>query len=248
MSKIEINECVYHIHPIYNLYAANKYGEIVHIIKQLPLNGNNQPNGYMMCSVRKHAQKGRKSYYVHRFIWECFNGLIPNGWVIDHINNTKDDNRLCNLQIMTQQKNCQKSAQNRDYTFVAKNHQNKKCVKAINTTTEEVSYYNSLYSVQQHLGINAGIVKMVSEGVNRCKSGFSKKDGCSYVFEYVSGQDISDIDNCKKSANIRPRKVFDKKKHQMEVVKRWQNKEFKCPKCDKILKNGSKYAHNKKCK
>ena len=28
---------------------------------------------------------------------------------------------------MTHQENCKKSAKSRDYTFVAKNHQNKKC-------------------------------------------------------------------------------------------------------------------------
>ena len=73
----------------------------------------------------------------------------------------------------------------RDYTFAAKNHENKKCVKAINNDTNEVSYYNSMYAVQQHLGINVGIVKMVCEGINNCKSGISKKDGKSYKFEYV---------------------------------------------------------------
>ena len=80
--------------------------------------------------VRKHGQNGQKNYFVHRFAYECFNGIIPDDKVIDHVNNIKDDNRLCNLQLMTQQENCKKSAKRRDYTFAAKNHQNKKCVKA----------------------------------------------------------------------------------------------------------------------
>ena len=71
--------------------------------------------------------------------------------MIDHINNNKEDNRLCNLQLVTQQQNCKKSAENRDYKFVAINHENKKCVKAINQNTNEVSYYNSMYAVQQYL-------------------------------------------------------------------------------------------------
>ena len=48
-------------------------------------------------------------------------------------------------------------------TFAANNHQNKKCVKATNIDTNEVSYYNSMYAVNQHLSVNAGIVKMVCE-------------------------------------------------------------------------------------
>ena len=64
----------------------------------------------MLCMVRKHRQNGHKGYSVHRFVYECFNGIIPDGKVIDHVNNIKDDNRLCNLQLMSHQENCKKSA------------------------------------------------------------------------------------------------------------------------------------------
>ena len=73
-----------------------------------------------MCNVRKHGQNGQKGYIVHRFIWECFNGIIPDGKVIDHVNNIKDDNRLCNLQLMTRKENCKKSAKGRDYALLIK--------------------------------------------------------------------------------------------------------------------------------
>ena len=42
-----------------------------------------------------------------------------------------------------------------------------------------------MYVVQQHLGINAGIVKMICKKINNCKTGISKKDGCPYKFEYI---------------------------------------------------------------
>ena len=64
----------------------------------------------MGCCIRKYGSK-QKTYQVHRFVWECFNSAIPEGKVIDHINNDNEDNRLCNLQLMTQQ---QKSAKDRD--------------------------------------------------------------------------------------------------------------------------------------
>ena len=143
MSNIEINNCVYKVHPVYNLYASDENGNIIHIVKQVPCTGNKQKNGYLCHMVRKHGQNGQKGYYVHRFVYECFNGIIPDGKVIDHVNNIKDDNRLCNIQLITQQENCKKSAKRRDYTFAAKNHQNKKCVKAIDCETKEVSYYNN---------------------------------------------------------------------------------------------------------
>ena len=147
MSKISIEKCVSKIHPIYNMYAESKNGTIIHIIKKVPHEGIKNNSGYMQCDVRKYAER-QKKYYVHRFVWECFNGNIPQGKVIDHINNHKDDNRLCNLQMMTQQQNCKKSSTNRDYTFAAKNHENRKCVKVKNISTNEVTYFNSMYPVQ----------------------------------------------------------------------------------------------------
>ena len=185
MSNIEINNCVYKVHPVYNLYASDENGNIIHLVKQVPSIGQKHKSGYLACMVRKHGQNGQKGYYVHRFVYECFKGLIPDGKVIDHVNNIKDDNRLCNLQLVTSSENNKKSAKRRDYTFAAKNHQNKKCVKATNIDTNEVSYYNSMYAVHQHLGINAGIVKMVCEGINNSKTGISKQDNCHYKFSML---------------------------------------------------------------
>ena len=184
-TKIEINNCVYNIHPIYNLYGADKNGYIINIINKKPIKGNINNRGYMISSVRKHAQNGQKTMLVHRFVWECFNGLIPCDKVIDHINDNTEDNRLCNLKLVTHQVNCKKSAKNRDYSFVKYNHDNKRCIKAINQLTEEVIYFKSMYSAQKSLGINAGIIKMACEGLNNCKSGISKINGEQYKFEYM---------------------------------------------------------------
>ena len=57
-------------------------------------------------------------------------------------------------------------------------------------------------AVQQHLGINVGIVKMTCECLNNCKSGFSKKDNCRYTFTYIPKEDLPE--DFKKSANKRP--------------------------------------------
>lgn len=161
MVKIVMNDCVYFVHPIYNLYAGSKDGNIIHILKQVPIKSNKNNVGYITCMVRKHGQTGQKSLQVHRFIYECFNGVIPYGKEIDHINNKRDDNRLCNLQLLTPKENRKKSVENRDYSFLSQIRKNKKSVKATNINTNEVSYFNSLYAVKQHIGIDYGIVKKV---------------------------------------------------------------------------------------
>ena len=83
----------------FDLYASDENGNIIHILKKIPTKGNKINRGYLMVHVRKHSQSGFKHYLVHRFVWEYFNGAIPEGKVIDHINNDKEDNRLCNTPI-----------------------------------------------------------------------------------------------------------------------------------------------------
>lgn len=40
-------------------------------------------------------------YYVHRAIWETFNGPIMTGFEIDHGNTDRTDNSLSNLKLVT---------------------------------------------------------------------------------------------------------------------------------------------------
>lgn len=41
----------------------------------------------------------------HKLVYECFNGSVQPGYQIDHINNDRDDSRLCNLQAIPRKDN-----------------------------------------------------------------------------------------------------------------------------------------------
>ena len=100
MNTIIIDNIVYHIHQIFNLYAASADGNVINIMEQEPHKGTKSNNGYMIFNVRKDSQSKLKSYLVHRFVWECINNLIPKGLRIHHINYNTEDNRLCNLMLI----------------------------------------------------------------------------------------------------------------------------------------------------
>lgn len=47
----------------------------------------------------------RKDEYIHRLVWSAFNGPIPPGLQVRHLNGDPSDNRLSNLAIGTQSDN-----------------------------------------------------------------------------------------------------------------------------------------------
>ena len=60
-------------------------------------------DGYLQVVLYKDGKK--KTYRLHRLVWESFNGSIPEGYEVNHINEDKTDNRLCNLNLMTRTQN-----------------------------------------------------------------------------------------------------------------------------------------------
>lgn len=61
-------------------------------------------DGYYHILLSKNGKQ--KWHLIHRLVWEAFNGPIPEGYFINHINETKADNRLENLNLMTSKENC----------------------------------------------------------------------------------------------------------------------------------------------
>lgn len=60
-------------------------------------------HGYLVHNMKKDNRFIH--LLVHRLVWETFNGEIPQGYEIDHINGVRDDNRLENLRCVTHAEN-----------------------------------------------------------------------------------------------------------------------------------------------
>lgn len=61
--------------------------------------------GYVVATL--HWNGDRKQIKLHRLIWIAKNGLIPEGFVLDHINRIRSDNRLVNLRLADAQLNAE---------------------------------------------------------------------------------------------------------------------------------------------
>ena len=87
-------------HPVLN-YDASRDGVIRNRRLKKPV-GRVNNMGYLIFDA------GKKTYLCHIIIFECHNGLIEDGFVIDQINGEKTDNCLENLQAISQSENTNK--------------------------------------------------------------------------------------------------------------------------------------------
>ena len=160
-------------HPNYDIYEANRNGIIRNIINKRPIGSLNK-HGYYHNSVNDNGKV--KTFLSHRFIYECFRGIITDKRVVDHINNIRTDNRLDNLQLITNREN------------IIKDHKEGKClpsikIKAINIETADSFDYESIKKAGKDLIINSASIHRVLNGLQ--KTAISKKYKIRFRFEKI---------------------------------------------------------------
>ena len=162
-------------HPIYDNYEANRNG-VVRNVKHKKELGKLTNTGYLRIDA---YDKGKaKTYLKHRFIYECFFGLITDPkLVIDHKNNIKTDNRLQNLQLISQSQNLKKENRKGENLPPIQ-------LRAININSGVTSVYNSINKCCKDLDINIGSIMRILDGT--FNSATSKKDKNKYTFEKLN--------------------------------------------------------------
>ena len=148
-------------------------GKNLNVVK-VPMNseaGSISSSGYYQVSRKGMSRK------VHRVIWELFNGPIPKGLVIDHIDGNSLNNNIRNLALKTTAQNTRNSRMNR---------RNK-------SGAVGVSYlYTGYWRAQWHLGdkIESRYFSVKTHGDDRAKElaiiarneGICKLNGLGYNY------------------------------------------------------------------
>lgn len=91
-------------------YFVTKDGEVYNA-KGYKMNPYTQSDGYKQ--IKMYVDGCTEQKYVHRMVWEEFNGPIPQNMQINHINEDKTDNRLENLEMVTCEENIRKRSYNK---------------------------------------------------------------------------------------------------------------------------------------
>ena len=112
---------------------------------------------------------------IHRFVWECFNGLIPKGLQIDHKDNRKTNNKIKTLQLLTPKENQNKS--------------NNKSIISKNIGTKEKQIFDSLTKAPIELKISISIISKICNKTGYFKNAKSKNDGELYRLKFKTSQE-----------------------------------------------------------
>ena len=161
----------FYIHPIFTNYAASKDGEILNVKTGRILKKILTTSGYYQFRIYDKKNFKPKNYLIHRFEWECIKGVIPEGFVIDHIDSVKTNNKIENLQLLTLAENVRKGNSKPINSFNIKNNKQKK--------------YESITSASLELDISFSIISNICRKVKYYKTVISKKDGDRYTFEFL---------------------------------------------------------------
>ena len=170
--------------PGYPNYEVSNWGRIFIVkngtrVEKLPRPCNNRER-YLNIRLWNKGQK--KKICVHNLVAKVFLGEIPEGYVVDHINNNPSDNYVTNLQIVTVAENSQKAAK---YSYGMK--LGSKLKGGFNYDLRVVAYIRYRY---QELGYYSGVLDKISKEV---EYKFGVKLNKPYIQRIVSGKRCTSI-------------------------------------------------------
>ena len=121
-------------------------------------------NGYYQIELYKNSNG--KFYLVHRLVWIAFNGQIPEGYEINHLDERPINNRLSNLSLVTHKENLNYGSRI------------EKCSKPVLQFTLDnilVKEYPSIIQAERELGFNSAHISACCKGKRKTAYNFKWK-------------------------------------------------------------------------
>ena len=153
-------------------FRKGKNGSLVGI-KEKILNPQINHNGYYRVGLCKNSKI--RFYMVHRLVWIAFNGQIPEGYEVNHINEVKSNNRLSNLNLMTRKENINWGTGIERMTKKLINGKCSKVVLQFDLNDNFIKEYASAHQVERELGFANGNIKKCCKGKYKQAYGYKWK-------------------------------------------------------------------------
>lgn len=94
--------------PGYPNYQVSRCGEVRSLGRNKLLALYRNDRGYLLVNLYRDGRA--KNFLVHRLIASAFLGVIPQGWQVNHLDGDKGNNRVENLEVVTQDENLKHAA------------------------------------------------------------------------------------------------------------------------------------------
>lgn len=126
--------------------------------------------GYLIVNLCKNGKV--KALYIHRLVWMTFNGAIPDGLQVNHIDECKTNNRLENLNLMTCKENINFGTHNQRMAKAMTNHPSmSKAVIGFDADGKIVFQFPSAKEAQRQ-GFNHGNLSACCRGERKTHRGY----------------------------------------------------------------------------
>lgn len=154
------------------LYQVSDYGDVRSFCsgKVRYMKKTKYSNGYEYLHLYRDGKS--RHYRVHRLVWEAFNGSIPDGYEIDHVNGVKDDNRLANLRVVTPKENNHNPITRERHRDANRRRLAKPVLQLNKDTGEVLREWVAIADAGRELGINHRNISQCCNGNLKSTGGF----------------------------------------------------------------------------
>lgn len=131
-------------------------------------------DGYLHVVLSKDNKQ--TTLNVHRLVYEAFNGKIPEGMQVNHIDEDKSNNSLNNLNMMTPKENTNWGTGNERRAKSMINHKSlSKPIIQYSLNGDKLAEFEGTHDAARQLGINPGNINNALKGRIKTAGGFKWK-------------------------------------------------------------------------
>lgn len=148
--------------------------------------------GYMVLEM--YDDNGDKHWkMLHRIIWECVNGPIPDNMEINHIDEDKTNNVISNLSLVDHKTNINWGTRNLRSGMKNTNHPNKsKMVVALKNGKFQMCFPSTM-EAQRKIGVDNGHISKTCNNKRKKAGGYQWKyldDYLGDLLEQIQNEDM----------------------------------------------------------